>query len=352
MTVTRVCYCSRDEVQRALDFKDSALTNAQIDRAMESAARNIEGLLHRKFYPVLATRYFDWPNYQYAYPWRIWFDQHDLVTATAVTSGGQPIPLNQCFFEPVNSGPPFTYLELDRSTTAAFGVGPTPQRDVAITGTWGYSADTDPAGSLAAAVTDTTGTTLTVTDSSAIGVGNTILIDTERFLVTGQSMVTTGQAQQGSGVSTTSNADVTLAVTSGAAFTVGEILLLDSERMLIVDIAGNNLTVKRPWDGTVIAAHTSATIYAPRQLTVTRGALGTTAATHSISAPAGRHRVPSLIRDLAIGESLNSVLQETSGYARTVGAGDNERVISGAGLADKWYEATAAYGRKNRTRVI
>ena len=68
---------------------------------------------------------------------------------------------------------------------------------------------------------------------------------------------------------------------SGSGFNVGEVILVDSERMLIVDIAGNYLTVKRAWDGSVLAIHsTGADIYTLRLLTVTRGALGTTAGTH------------------------------------------------------------------------
>ena len=47
--------------------------------------------------------------------------------------------------------------------------------------------------------------------------------------------------------------------------------------MLITDIAGNNLIVKRQKSGSTLAAHTGSTIYAPRQVTITRGDLGTTA---------------------------------------------------------------------------
>ena len=68
MSVTTPCYCSRVDAQRAIDFKDSLVTTAQADRAIQSASRNIEGHLHRLFYPWDGTKWFDWPNYQYAYP--------------------------------------------------------------------------------------------------------------------------------------------------------------------------------------------------------------------------------------------------------------------------------------------
>jgi hypothetical protein len=164
-------------------------------------------------------------------------------------------------------------------------------------------------------------------------------------------MTSTGQVQQ-SGVSTASASDVALGVSDGTKFAVGELLLLDSERMLIVDIAGGVLTVKRAYDGSVLGIHSGATIYAPRLLTVVRGTLGTTAATHLINAAVARQAPPSLVRDLNLAEAANQVLQETSGYALVVGEGDTVRPASGAGLAELWAEVTAGYGRNTRSRVI
>ena len=61
---------------------------------------------------------------------------------------------------------------------------------------------------------------------------------------------------------------------------------------------------------------------------------------------------PRLIRDLNLAEALNRVLQETSGYARTIGSGESQAPVSGAGLADLWAEAATVYGRKARIRAI
>ncbi len=98
--------------------------------------------------------------------------------------------------------------------------------------------------------------------------------------------------------------------------------------MLITDIAGNVLTVKRAWDGSVLATHVGATVYAPRLLTVVRGVLGTAAATHLNGAAVAVHAVPGLVRELAVAEALNLFLQESAGYARTVGEGDSLRMAS------------------------
>lgn len=356
MTVSRVCYATREDVKSALDVKETARNNEQLDRAIESASESVDGLMHRVFYTTEATRMFDWPNFQGAYPWRIWFDQAELADVTTnvpvVTSGGNTITDDKIFWGHPNYSPPFTYMELDRSKSAAFGQGNTPQRDVHITGTFGYTATTRPGGSLAADITTTTATTCTVTDGSQVGVGNGLLIGTERMIVTGRANVTTSQTQQGSGVSTNSAADNVLAVTDGTKFFAGEVVTLDAERMLIYDVTGNNLTVKRAWDGTTLATHSGATIYASRLLTVTRGAQGTTAATHLTGAAIGVHLVPALIRELCVAYASATLTSESSGWAKVWGEGGGSAQNLGRSVKEIEAEAVRAHGRKARTRVV
>jgi hypothetical protein len=357
MPVTEPCYCTREQVQRALDIKLTARNNQQIDRAISSARRDIDSHMHRVFYPTDAIKRFDWPNFQYAYPWRLWFDQWELAAIpTAVTSGGVTIPLAACNFEPVNSGPPYNYLELRRDLPYSFGVGSTPQRDVAITGTWaGCAADTSPAGALAAAVSTTTATTVTVTDGSLVGVGDLLIADSERMLVTGRASTDTGQTLA-SGAATANPGDNALTIPDGTQVHVDEVIQVDSERMLVYDITGNIATVKRAWDGTVLATHSaSARIYAFRTLTVRRGMLGTTAATHTTATACTIHSVPALINDLAVAEAENRVLQEIAGYARSMpsDAGGSKAVQARLdALNDLRDRAYTAHGRKNRIRVI
>lgn len=354
-TIVAPCYATREEVKSALDVKLTSRTDAQVDRAISSVSDDIEGFLHRKFYPYDDTRYVDWPNWQYAYPWRIWLDGAELADVTVnvpiVKSGGNLIANADIFWGHPRDTPPFTYFELNRSSNTSFGQGDTPQRDVSIQGTFGYWLKTAPAGALAGAVSSTTATSFTSTDSVAAGVGDWIVIDTERMIVTNKTMASTGQTQQ-SGITTASVADVALGVTDGTKFAIGEVLLLDSERMLIVDIAGNTLTVKRAWDGTVLATHSGATIYAARQYTVTRGALGTTAATHLNAAPISVGVSPALVKQLAIAESINYVLQEQGGYARTQGNGASSAANIGMSLDALRDRVLTRYGRKHRTRVV
>jgi hypothetical protein len=353
VAIQRVCYTTRERVKTAVDLKWSARIDPQIDDAIEAASDTIDGDMNRVFYPTIATRYFDWPNFAYAYPWRLWFDGWELAAIpTSVTSGGVAIPLSACNFEPVNSAPPFRSLELKRNLSYGFGVGPTPQRDIAITGPYGFWTRTAPGGALAAAMADTTGTAATAANGALPGVGDNILIDTERMLVTDKNMITTAQTQQGTGCSSAKASDNLLGVTDGTKYNPGETLLLDAERMQVADVAGNSLTVRRAWDGTVLAAHTGATIYAARLLTVARGALGTAAATHSNAAPVSLGAVPGLIRQLATAYALVDVANQAGAYAQSQGDGAAKVTRIGQGLPALADKAYTAFGRKARSRVV
>lgn len=363
MAVTRACYCTREDVQRALDVKETARAARQIDRAIEAASDALDGgatganrgagLLKRRFFPEVETRYFDWPNPQRARSWRLWLDQHELADATEVTAGGVTIPATDYFLRP-DDGPPYNCLEIDLGSSAAFSSGDTHQRAISITGPWcGCALATAAAGNLAAAV-DATETGVDVTDSAAVGVGDLVQVGTERMLVTSKSMLDTGVDIDAGDSLTAAASDVsiTLSTTAGAPG-VDETVLIDSERMLVVDVAGSTLTVRRAWDGSVLAAHAAgSSIYAPRTLNVVRGAYGTTAATHDTAAAVARHLVPGLVRDLALGLALVQLLGEQAGYARTAGTGESQREVTGRGLAQLRKDCVAAYGRKARIRGV
>jgi hypothetical protein len=349
VTITRPCYCTREQVKAALDVAETARADTRVDRAIESASDDVDGLLHRRFWPWTGVRYFAWPDPQQGTPWRLWLNADEAITLTALTADSTPIPASDYFLEPVNAGPPFTHIEINLGTASAFTSGATHQRAIAGTGVFGHSATEAAAGQLAEAL-DASETAVDVTDSAALGVGDLVRVDDERMLVVGKTMLTTGQTLQTP--LTASAANTTVVVSSGAAYAVGETILLDSERMSIEDIAGNNLIVKRAFDGSVLTTHTGSTIYAPRTLTVARGAAGTTAATHSTAAALARHVSPGLVRDLALAYALNQLLQERSGYARVAGQGDNQREFTGRGIKAIEDDAYTRYGRKARSRAV
>jgi hypothetical protein len=350
MAITAPTYASREDVKSALDFAETARNDRAVDRALVSATSSVEALLLRRFYPETDTRYFNWPDRNGARPWRLWLGRDELVSVTTLTAGGDAIAASDFFLEPANSGPPYTHVEIDLASSASFSSGDTHQRAISILGVFGYGNDDETAGALETIISSTTATTIDVTDSALIGVGDLIKIDTERMLVTGKTMLDTTQNLQTS--LTASQSNVTVAVTTGSAYRVGETILIDSERMLIVDISGNNLTVKRAFDGTVLAAHTAPTadIYAPRTLTVVRGSVGTTAATHADAAAITRHVYPGPVRSLCIAEAINTLQQEGSAYGRTEGSGDNEKDAAGAGIDGLRAQVLRSHGRA-RVRI-
>lgn len=382
--ISRVCYANRTEVQRSVDFQPGTDVNAALDRALTTAADNIDGHLHRVFYPSDDTRFFDWPAQggsgggQYASPWRLYLDENDLVCMTSLVTGGVTITLDQVFIapwdNPVKGRPYYSQIELDRSTSAAFGGNAqTPQYSIGVSGTWGYGADADPAGALAAGV-GAADTTITTTDGSRIGPGDLMILGYgrgtapfpssaphagaiqpylgERILVTDAAAVATGLTQSGSGAGTPSAGDQSLSVTGSGSLNAGEVIVLDSEDMLVEKIVAGVATVRRAWNGTTLAAHSGAAVYAFREFSVVRGQLGTAAASYEAAAAVSRHRVAPLVRDLEIAEAAGQLLQEGSGYARTVGSGEAAHPAPGIALADKWDEVYTRHGRKVRHRGV
>jgi hypothetical protein len=315
-------YATVEDLQTAADYQPSAYEADRLLRLVDAASRRVEQQLHRHFYPVTAQ--YSYIRSEITKPRAtttsgIWLER-DLLSVSAVTADSVAQTVGDLELWPPQFGPPYSWLGITGS-------------DIAITGDWGYSNDTAPAGALAEAL-DATETGVDVTNSAAVGIGDLAIVDSERMTVTAKTQLDVGQNIQGNLTADTSN--TTVPVEDGTTLYVGESMLVNAEKMLIQDISANNLTVKRAWDGSVLAAHTSGDdIYAPRTLTVERGAAGSTAATHLTAAALTKNVPPGPIRELCIAEALNAYEQETSGYARTIGAGgENVREARGFSLSD------------------
>jgi hypothetical protein len=349
-----VWYASREDAKAAAQIT-TARDDRLVDDALEAASRNVEGLLHRRFYPWTGTRKLDWPGWQRARPWRLWLDANEMISISTlkVDNGATTLSASTYFLRRADERdePPYDHIEIDLGTSGAFSSGTSHQRAIWATGVFGYTADTTVAGTVAEALDDTE-TGVDISDSSIVGVGDLIKVDSEYMTVTARSMLTTGQTVQTTALTAQQN-NTTVAVSSGAALNVGEVILIDSERMRIVDIAANNVTVDRAVDGSTLAAHdTGVTIYAPRTLTVVRGAVGTTAATHLTAAPLLKQVYPGLVKSLTVAYSLNQLQQQSAAYARVAGTGDNAREFTGRGIKALEDDARQAHGRKTRLGAI
>ena len=309
-------YATVEQVSASLDFKASAFETPRLTRLVLSASRRIDEMLHRHFYPLTETR-----SYHLGGGGGFWLEA-DLFSLTGVTADTVSITISTVTLHPGVA--PFHWI-------SQTGV------DVDVTGVWGFTRDTTPAGALAEAL-DNSETGVDVTDSSLVGIGDLILVDTEQMIVTAKTQLDTGQ-----NLSITVTADTavtTIDVSDGTGYAAGEVILIESEDMLIVSISSNALTVKRAWDGSVLAAHSSGKdIFAPRTLTVERGAVGTTKATHTDTTTITRNVAPGPIIDLCIAEAITTYQQESSGYGRTIGSGDNVQEARGLGLENARHEA-------------
>lgn len=346
-----ILYATREDVMRAADSKETARNAGQIDRGLEAASRSIEALCHRTFYPQTATKSFDWPNSQYAAPWRLWLDANELISVSTVSSGGTTISTADVLLEPNEYGPPYSRLELNLGSDAAFGGGSTHQRDITVTGLYGYRDDEQTVADLDGTINSSV-TTLDVTAAPLIGVGSLLRIGTERLTVTGKTMRSTFVTTTAALIAKASD-DVITGVSAG--FAVGEVILIDGERMLVVDQSPTSLIVKRGWDGSTLAAHAlGATIYAPRTLTVTRGAVGTTAGAHTTGDDVYQWEPPGPVRTLAVAEVLNTLGLEQAGYSVALRAGEagTDRTRDVRGLQALRNQVYDAYGRKTRLRGV
>jgi hypothetical protein len=357
-SANEVWYCVREEVKAALDVAATSRNDDQIDTEIASSSRMIEGELLRYFYPNYSVQTFDWPDHQYSAPWRLWLDQREMCgVPTQVLSGG--IDITSAVLMRPDDAPmrsrPFTKIEINLAGSEAFSSGNTFQRSISVTGLFGFTAASQSAGTVPAGGIDAS-TSINLGVPAYRGVGSILLIDAERIIITERSSVSTAQAL-GSGGLAASNAGTAVPVADITQFAIGETITIDAESMLIQNATGTNLIVKRAWDGSVLAAHSvGATIYADRQLTVQRGALGTTATTHAAGATIAEHNPPSLIRKLCIAQAIAGLIQTKAGYPSPTGkksprgaTGDPSQTPV-SDLSDLWDRATDAYARM-RTRT-
>lgn len=347
-----VWYATREAVKDSLEINRTAFANHLIDSKLSAATNSIHAQLHRKFYPEIRTQTFDWPNHQYAPTWTLYLEQHELISLDTLQSGSTEISSSAYLLRP-DDGPPYTRIELDLNSSAAFGGGNTWQRDISVAGLFGYRDERQIAGILETSINASV-TVVDLEPSNSVlnaGVGSIFVMDSERMIATNRRMIDT-TVNTGSAMTASMN-DNTVSVADGTLFAYDENLLIDSERMRIVDIAGNSLIVKRAWDGTALAAHdTASDIYANRRFIVERGVLGTTASSHDALDSVEVQQFPGLVTELAIAEAVVSLEQTSSAYARTLGSGDNAREAAGLGLADVRAEAVRAFGRKSRKKAV
>lgn len=346
-------YAGLETTKRAAGISGSE-KDAVLLRLLEAASRRIDLETRRRFIPLTATRFYDWPQEIGGSSVILWLHD-DLLACIALLIKAQDaspttVPSTDYFLEPQRYGPPYNRIEIDLSSAVAFEAGDTPQRSVSVAGRWGYSEDTKVAGTLAAAIASAIVTSATVSDASLVDVGDTLLIGSEQICISARAATDTTTNTSG-----TLNADksqTAVTVTNGALVLAGEVILINSERMYVESVVGNNLTVIRAYDGSVLATHADVQdVYAYRTLTIVRGVNGTTAASHNSAAAISKYVAPYDIIELCIAEAIAAYHQEQGGWGRTVGMGEGAREPSGQTLADLRRRIIGGYRRMRMAPV-
>jgi hypothetical protein len=329
-----------------------------IDGAIEYATDAVERHCRiSHFWPFTGTKYFTWPvdDTSSNYPsHRLWLDPHALITLTTLTTGGQSVTDVRAYPDNRQANEPAWWLELDRAGSSAWSTGSTgTQRQVAVTGVWGWSDESVTAGVLDGSATDSATTVAVERAAYGLGVGHLLRIEDERMLVTGRAAVDTGEnAAAALAAYDDSTIAGALPVADGTDFAVGETIAIDAEDMLIERIVANTLYVRRAVNGTTLADHLiSADIYAYRRFEVVRGAAGTTAAAHADGLTVTRWKAPPAPAKLALALALDDLVQSGAAYARTSGDGENQRDTRTPGLTALW-KRVEPYRRKGLTYAI
>jgi hypothetical protein len=336
---------TREAVKRAADIKGTD-ANATIDDLIEAMSREIESRHRRWYIPRTLTRSYPWPGIG---PSTTLWVHGDLLTVTALTTDNTAttIASPDYFLEPVNEGPPYDRIEIDQSSSATFSSSTTWQRAIAVTGTWGYLNETESVGTVVSGLaSDATATTFVASDSSNIGVGDCLLIQSEQVFVTDRASI--DLAVNTTGALTASMSDTTLSLAAPTDnLVVGELIRIDSERMLVVDVnSATSVVVDRAYDGSTLASHNSgADVFTYRQYTIERGVNGTTAAVHANATAVSRQVVPRDVEILCRAEVISAFYQEQAGWGREIGAGDGAQEFSGRALANMRKRVDAKYRR-------
>ena len=345
-------HVSRQAFAQSLDFAEVARNDTLIDRVLGQATANVESFLHRGFFPWTGSRSFDWPDEDMRTSYRLWLDDNELVSLTSATSGGVTLNVSELPLYPT-TGPPYDVIETNRSGSSFFQAGDTNQKSLVLNGVWGYKVDALAVTTLASTINTTT-TTVPLTSSAGLGVGNVILVDSEYMVITAVGSTSSGQTLQTP--LTASAAGTSVAVTTGSSFLTGEVITLDSEQMLVVDVTGNTLVVKRAWNGTVLATHSGSTIYVKRTLTVRRNVCVSTVvpASHNSGATVSLHVIPDPVQALTTAEASWLYGSHSQGWqaASTVSGRNVPGIVSLTILQDARAYAKRTVGRKGRQRAV
>lgn len=341
--MVRIWYASLTEVARAADIPSSALFDAALADVLDQATDAVREACHRDFEPTVDTRWFSWPQDITQNPRMLRLGRNELVSVSAITNGdGEAVTVGDVTLIKEGAGddgPPYNAIINPGGWNQNADVK---ERSIGITGVYSGCPVNEQA--VALTVSNLTGTTVDIDDSSLIGVGSLIRIGTERLVVTRRGWLNSGNL-----ASITLDAEETediFTVTDGTDYRVNETLLIESEQMLITDIVDNRLIVQRAYNGSALAAHTAQTVvYVNRRLTVERAVLGTEDTDTASGATVYLYSYPGLVRQLCKAEALQIISQDAASYGSRSGSNQGEMPMAVKALPELRARVVGMYGR-------
>jgi hypothetical protein len=168
---------------------------------LEDASRALDSATHRRYYPRIETRYYD---FQEAYCLKI--DRADLLSVTTLTtySDGVTIASTDYFLKCGDSYnlQPYDRIALDRNRGGLFGYSGAPERSQKVIGVFGFHDDYAAAHVASGATVQGSGInagtlTMTVSDGSLLQRGQTIRMESEWSYVSNISSNTVTLSERG-----------------------------------------------------------------------------------------------------------------------------------------------------------
>ena len=344
-------FCTRAQVKAAAGIVGAA-SDALIDSYIEGSSADIEKITDATFIPITETKLFRWPRRR-AHAYVLELEDEDLLAVTALQTKAQDatpttIAAADYFLEPANRTPK-RRIEIDLSSSAAFESGDTPQRAISVAGRWAYSEDTETASQLGAALADAVATALQLVQGHLVEVGNTLLIESEAVFVSARDDIDSGVNTHGTtGAMTADLTDktVTWASAPADAVAVGEVLRIGAEKMLVEAINSTSHEVKRAYDDSTLAAHsTGDDVYIQRTFTIVRGVNGTTAAAHIDDTAVAKYAPPGDIVDLCRAMALGNLAQGQSKWTGQISGGEGSVAVRQVDLYYLRERAIEKYGK-------
>jgi hypothetical protein len=166
-----------------------ATDDATVADLLSQAARTIDSLCGRSFYPRIETRLYDIPECQN--DGRIIYLDDDLLDLTTLTNGDLTVITTADYnLKPKNAYPKWGVCLKDASSvTWTVDSSGNDEDVISVAGVWGYRQQYNQrgwlqAGTLGAAVANTTGLSLTITTGHTLAKDTIIKIDSEIFMLT------------------------------------------------------------------------------------------------------------------------------------------------------------------------